>query len=668
MGLSRFLTGLAAIAAGVALATGCTITSTTTATDGGGGGGGDSGTSGGDSSTRYDTGSLNDDSGQQEAGLSDGMLFNDGMPNVDGMACVPGDAGPPPYPQRCITATDNECDGPTDQALTALGISASLLNGTGGNGFDDDCDGLVDEGCACTANGYTKDCYLVPASQIDPSTGQPVGWCTAYSKGSLDCAGVEFPHWSGVCRGAQPPYQNDVCSPGDYNCDGLQENSATMNCTCGTNVVQCPTNPVTEAPYPDPTAIPVIDGTQWIPDASQLASTANWTWTVIGGDCDNVLPHPTYAIYNQKDSTTGTRLGMRTPVVFNASASPARYQAMAGAPLISLQASTGNGGSGAKVWPAFGLSGDYIVQGEFDLGGTHYVCTQKVQVRAPGIRAELCWDTVGGDEIVNPAGNDIDLHLSRLQGVACAQKGWDQICPQGQTFEDCYYNAASGCRDFSTVPPGWGYADSAAATCTGWSSKRMAGAMQGCTNPRLDKDNITCDTTVDDPTNVNGFCGPENINLDDPNDGDSFAVAVNHYDNHGGTANAHPHVNLYCNGQRVISVGFNPVTGQTQNPLLNTPGQDSTGDFWEVGTITTHVSGGQVTSCDVQTVPSHHADQVRDGVTSPNTNGNGTCVDSITSNANPPYDYTSHVYIENQPLQGGVNGGIPTTIGGFCKH
>jgi hypothetical protein len=73
------------------------------------------------------------------------------------MACIAtDDAGPPPYPQRCVAMTDNECDGNTDHVLQTLGVSASLFNGSGGNGFDDDCDGQVDEGCPCSANGLTK--------------------------------------------------------------------------------------------------------------------------------------------------------------------------------------------------------------------------------------------------------------------------------------------------------------------------------------------------------------------------------------------------------------------------------------------------------------------------------------------------------------------------------
>jgi hypothetical protein len=618
------------------------------------------------------------DSMAKEAGLTEASLVSDGSPDVEAACLDAGDAGPPPYPQRCVTPTDNECAGPTDQALTALGVPASLLNGTTGNGFDDDCDGFVDEGCTCTSSGATEDCYLVPATQVDPATRAPVGWCTTNSLGSMACAGTEFPTWSGVCRGAQPPYAHDVCAQGDFNCDGVQENSDLVNCSCSANVVTCPTTTIIEQPYPDPTNIPLIDGSQWIKGANEQAASTDWSWTVIGGDCDNVLPNPTFAIYASPDATTGMRIGARTPVVFDGAATPARYVAMQSGTIASVQAAqVGNGVAAAQVYPAFGLSGDYVVQGEWDLGGQHYVCTQKVQVRAPGIRAELCWDTVGGEELVNPAGNDLDLHLSRLQGVTCPTKGWDTTCPQGQTYEDCFWNASSGCRDYSTAGPGWGYADSPATACLGWSSERhpVDGQFyfEGCTNPRLDRDNIVCDKTILDPSEVGamegmgGFCASENINLDNPNDGDSFAVAVNHYGNHGGTSFAHAHVNLYCNGERVLSAGYDPVA-QTTNPLLTIPGADMTGDYWEVGTITVHAGDAGEIACDVATVPSNHADQLRDGVTSPTTAGNQLCVDSTMSQANPPYDYTSHAFLEHQPLQGGTDGGIPGSAPGFCKH
>jgi hypothetical protein len=640
---------------------------------------------------------LGTDTGQKDAsGPSDGSIFNDGAPDVvtTGDACVTLDGGPPPYAQRCTAGTNDECDGTTDTILTSLGVAATLLNGATGNGFDDDCDGLVDEGCSCPGNGQTKDCYLVPASQASATTKTPVGWCTENSKGSLDCAGAEFPKWSGTCRGAQPPYRHDVCAQGDFNCDGVQENSDVQDCACKIEVVECPTTPVTLAPYPDPKNLALLDGSQWITAANQRANATNWTWTIIGGDCDNVLPHPTFALYNGKDTTVAnSRKGTRTPVKFDTTLNPQRYVATTGQPLVSIQAvNYGSGVAGGQIYPAFGLSGDYVVQGEWDLGGTHYVCTQKVQVRAPGVRAELCWDTVGGDppNFFSPApnGNDIDLHLARLQGVsACTANGWNATCLAGSgngSYQDCFYHPLSGCPDPGntgvTSAPNWGYAKSADSACLGWGSKRTTAG--DCTNPRLDLDNVTCDPTVEDPTEVgslffNGpFCSPENINLDNPNDNDTFVVGVNHYDNHPGTSttnpSAKPHVNVYCNGVRVLSAGYNPVAGQTSFPVLTKPGQDSAGDFWTVATVKAHVTGGQITACDVATIPAHHADPTRDGTPAqpPPNDTIGVCVDS-TQNATPApnqYNYVDHRFIDHAALQGGANGGTPANPQGWCKH
>ncbi len=625
----------------------------------------DSGNAGGDATANDAMGpgdqpdaTLGDFDSGTGPGPGDGSLFSDASPDVSTDGCVAGEAGPPPYPQKCTGPTANECDGVTDTSLQGLGVSAALLNGTSGNGYDDDCDGLVDEGCTCPGSGTTRDCYLVPASQIDPATKAAVGWCATNAKGSLDCAGNEFPKWSGTCRGAQPPYRHDVCATGDFNCDGLQENSDVQDCQCKIGQVQCPTAAVTYQPYPNPQNLALLDGTQWITNPASRTTTTNWTWTVIGGDCDNVLPHPTYALYNNKDSTTvGARKGTRTAVSLDNLQNPPRYVATAGQPLMSIQAvAYGNGIPGGQIYPAFGLSGDYLVQGEWDMGGQHYVCTQKVQVRAPGVRAELCWDTVGGDN--GSQGNDIDLHFARLQGVSCAKQGWDTICSAGNTYQDCWYSGASGCRDGSGNPPGWGYTDSASTACLGWSSRRAAGT-QGCTNPRLDRDNVTCDRGIDDPAS-GAFCGPENINLDNPKDGDAFVVGVNHYGNNSGTSAAKSHVNIYCNGERVLSSGYNPVTGQSF-PVLSTPGNEASGDWWTVATVRTHVTAGQITSCDVAAVSPHHVDPARDG---------SVCVDSTANTTPAPYqyNYVNHQFIDHAALQGGVSGGLPATPAAWCKH
>src|SRR5687767_14027062 len=86
-----------------------------------------------------------------------GGLLNDASLDVVGQ-CVPdgGLAGPGPFARRCAALTMNECDGFSD-------INPQLPNGPSGNGFDDDCDGKVDENCSCDAAhpfGTTKFCAL----------------------------------------------------------------------------------------------------------------------------------------------------------------------------------------------------------------------------------------------------------------------------------------------------------------------------------------------------------------------------------------------------------------------------------------------------------------------------------------------------------------------------
>ena len=48
------------------------------------------------------------------------------------------------------------------------------------------------------------------------------------------------PVWDGECRGAQPPFADDVCAPGDFDCDGRDLNSRSQDCNCRVDV-RCPT-------------------------------------------------------------------------------------------------------------------------------------------------------------------------------------------------------------------------------------------------------------------------------------------------------------------------------------------------------------------------------------------------------------------------------------------
>jgi hypothetical protein len=139
---------------------------------------------------------------------------------------------PPPQAVQkvCRPPTDNECD-----EITVPGM---MPEGKYGNGFDDDFDGLVDEGCVCCKAGSTKPCFLMPSTL---TTGPPnygvMGWCAPHAAGNVECGycccGGEFCDlkWKGECKGASAPAENDTCDMGDLNCDGVHLN-APSGCPC----------------------------------------------------------------------------------------------------------------------------------------------------------------------------------------------------------------------------------------------------------------------------------------------------------------------------------------------------------------------------------------------------------------------------------------------------
>jgi hypothetical protein len=167
---------------------------------------------------------------------AEGGGFQDALPDVQSEACSSAPPKPPPppgpIPHLCAPPTIFECDGLSDS-------NPRHPNDLFGNGFDDDCDGLVDERCGCDPGavlGELKDCWLVPASQIDDATNEPVGWCKANSHGTVACMrspGDAFRLvWAGTCEGASQPFFSDVCAPGDFDCDGAEGNSRVQDCSC----------------------------------------------------------------------------------------------------------------------------------------------------------------------------------------------------------------------------------------------------------------------------------------------------------------------------------------------------------------------------------------------------------------------------------------------------
>jgi len=266
-------------------------------------------------------------------------------------------------------------------------------------------------------------------------------------------------------------------NPGGKSCCGAQD------------AVQCPVAPVKMNPFPNPDdltkkdpsntlvdpSVPfVINGLDWV-DPARASRAKDWEWELTGGDCDNILHYPTFALFG-------------TPRVSSGMIGSAASNLGAGGTQRGIRVPAG---SKSQVYPAFSLSGDYVLRGKFTVDGAKHECSVKIQVRAPGIRAELCWDNTGN--------NDLDLHVARLQATTgtCGQHGWEETCDQGTDIgDDVYYRHKD--RD-------WGYANSHSDACHGWGSLNK---RQQCGNPRLDRDNINCQPGERNP-NDGGTVGPK---------------------------------------------------------------------------------------------------------------------------------------------------------------
>ncbi len=573
--------------------------------------------------------------------------FRDAKVKVDGTTCLAdaGKAGPGPVQHTCIIYPtsgddDNECDGHHD-------LPGFPANGAGGNGFDDNCNGLVDEGCTCANVGTTKTCYLVPASQT--VNGVPVGWCATNSKGTVDCAqhGEGTPTWSGNCRGAQPPYAEDVCAPGDFNCDGKEENPTGESCACVTVEITCPTAALTTVPYPPPSTLPLeVNAADWFSVPSEVTNATNWSWSMTGGDCDNILPNPTFGLYptggrhrhpralddehHARDERQGARHGRQRAdgqhrhlpgLLAQWRLHPGRLLRVQGQGLLLLAADPRARAGAAR-------------RGVLE------------HRRRRAMMSIFTWRRSTASRSARP----------RTPGATSSAR---------DSNEDCYYG---NCYAVLGQPT----------RSTGATRRRPRRAARGGARRRRRTSAATrgstatptaCPGSADKTeTNPNAgslfkpFCGPENINLDNPGNGDQFAVGIRFYTKNSPAAdNPIVHVNLYCDGARVFAGGYDPVAGNNY-PQLITAGEDGNpapdagegGDMWKVALVTTTLSdaGADASGLGCQVLPtqSQVPDTTRDGPTT------AYCVDNATLNG---------AYSQVTLTSGG---GVPANANALCYH
>ncbi|MFN7702115.1 MAG: hypothetical protein ACK5U8_29770, partial [Deltaproteobacteria bacterium] len=354
-------------------------------------------------------------------------------------------------------------------------VPTDLCGDGAGNGLDDNCNGVVDEGCTCIP-GTVRDCFVGPPSRRN------VGAC---SDGVMSCS--EFAIWDACGAGVFP--MPEVCDGADNDCDGTADQGLS-GCAAS---VQCPggeTVPPLSNHTLDAGRVMITSG----------ASPTGYAWTI---DCPDSVPSelcPALATPNQRTSN----------VYFTASGA---YRV--GVTITLSDGSTAN-------------------------------CGWTVYVRGTGnsLRVELNWDTM-----TDSNGTDVDLHLHRW-----TQNGVDT---NWFTDDDCYYG---NCQADSFSRVDWGLGNSDLANCQ--DAPHGSGAqwrdLGYCANPRLDVDTNgtdgSCNASETNP-DLEAFCAPENINIDDPVIGQPYRVMVNYYSDHGNRAPTNAWVNIYCGGNIRASYG-----------------------------------------------------------------------------------------------------------------
>jgi hypothetical protein len=389
-----------------------------------------------------------------------------------------------------------------------------------GNGLDDNCNGVVDEGCGCSP-GNVESCFLGPPGKHN------IGAC---SDGHATCQGDELGSW-GPCVGSISP-SAEICDKLDNDCNGCADDGL-----CCDAAINCPA-PGDPRIAPQPPYVDVaLKGELFF-----TAAATSWSWTIVGGPCDRMF-YMTTAMHNQSFTLMGANT--RDAVAH------------------------------------FTLSGDYTVTlTVVGADGKTYTCTWVQHINGPGLRFELCWDNSDSDD-------DIDLHVHKPGTTT----NWFTT-DNGTTnnTDDCYYINCKAEEYPNATPPAtapqWSYANSPIAQCIGspegatWSSGLMA-----CHNPRLDIDNVG-----------NAPGRPENTNIDNPQNGQSFRGAVQYYRNVNTTSDEHPMVNVYCGG--TLKATF----GQAPNTLtgFNKGGGYNAGLLWRVADVQVQVDGmGNTTGCTV---------------------------------------------------------------------
>ncbi len=393
-----------------------------------------------------------------------------------------------------------------------------------GDGLDNDCDGTADEGCACVP-GEVRSCYSGPAGTAGS------GICRAGSQTCLELSGGGSV-WT-PCSGEVLPGV-ETCNGIDDDCDAATDEG----CLCVPGATQpCYTGPAGTRGVGE-----CRDGLQACIETPGVGSS----WGVCTGQrlpavevCGNGLDEDCDGVPDD---------GCSGPPWVVCPASPVTVAARA---TVTLTATDGDpdGDIVSRRWEVlsgpvgmlytFGCATCASTTFRADIAGIYQLrytvtdatgrtasCTIEVRVTGLGLRVEVVWTSTTAD---------LDTHV--LNGSATV---WSTSTSD---TNDCHWRNCTG--GALTWPP--------------------AGTIN---DPRLDLDD------------VNGL-GPENVNVDVINVGETYRVGVHWWSGHGDTSSGVT-VRIYCGD--ISAVPVRTVT-RTISGGASTYGADAANQFWKVADV-----------------------------------------------------------------------------------
>jgi hypothetical protein len=441
-------------------------------------------------------------------------------------------------------------------------------------GLDDNCNGVVDEGCPCTP-GAVHWCF-----KGDPSYRNKPGCFD----GTMTCS--EIGQWN-ACTGGVHDTATDKCFANNPSCHAITAvPGAKVDLHTGTGTFS----------------------------AGAVPGSESYTVSCPAGvsQCPAVIPLSSYTpIQSGEYTVTYTKM-----VAGNPNPAACTFPLIVGARGLRVELSwehpavTGTSGVDLDLHvhePPCTTNGD--------------PCTGAAQCCSASCTAGVCGS--GGCQPNGAACTGAAACCSGLcTGGACAEAPippWSIAgAPQDCTWSSC---TISSIQMYPKSAPHWFPDTNMQPAPCNWdiqtsplspdnlcyNDPRGAGVLwqsadMGCHNPRSDIDNKQCDISVTDP-NSSSWCGPENVNVDYPPASAWFRVGVHYYRSYGLNYDVHPEIKIFCNGALSADLGphsfYAPEAPVTFTPA-DAPGLGSGNRFWLAADVAFVTDACSHVSCVVQ--------------------------------------------------------------------